>query len=101
VTAFCRYHCRNCGSHFSSLESFDVHRDGPMSDRRCEFPENDLVELQGVCKISEFDDETSAPIPLVGTIYTTKRAAQAAEYFRGLEGPQTASVERKSTPEAA
>jgi hypothetical protein len=102
MSAFCRYHCRACSSHFSSLEAFDQHRGGPMDDRHCEFPDDaDLVELQGVCRISEFDDETAQPITVMGTIYSTERATQAADYFRGLEGRQTAPVGRKSASGAA
>jgi hypothetical protein len=36
----CRYHCRKCGAHLTSLEAFDAHREGLAgSHRSCSWPE--------------------------------------------------------------
>jgi hypothetical protein len=86
-----RYHCRGCGAHTSSLEAFDAHREGPAgSDRACSFP-TQLVELIGVCEVSD----PEAPKADV-TVYAAERAQGARRYFRGIEGAQTAPVERKT-----
>jgi hypothetical protein len=61
----CKYHCRSCGGHFTSLRAFDAHREGPAgSNRDCTFPEDaPLVERTGVCKIG-------GELPLAGvTVY--------------------------------
>ena len=98
----CRYHCRRCASHFTSLEAFDAHRDGPMDDRRCEFPDHaNLIEVQGVCRISEFDAKTAEPLTTTGTIYATARSGEAREYFSEVEARQTEPVGRTSAPKAA
>jgi len=48
-----RYHCRRCGSHFTSLEAFDAHHEGSgESLRPCRFPA-DLAEIRGTCKVSD------------------------------------------------
>jgi hypothetical protein len=46
---FCRCHCRDCGSHFSSLEAFDHHHEGSGSTLvPCVFPgDAPLVEITG------------------------------------------------------
>lgn len=82
----CRYHCRRCGSHFTSLEAFDAHRSGTPQDRACSFPDDaGLVELAGAtCAISGPD-----PVPAV-TVYGTARATRASEYYRGQTGRHTA-----------
>ena len=43
----CRYHCRGCGAHFTSLEAFDAHRAGPMHARHCDLADVPLVERFG------------------------------------------------------
>ena len=74
----CRYHCRPCGGHFSSLEAFDGHRSGPLDARRCSYPDDaDLVERPGgTCTIAD-------PGCSIGeiTIYSTERAERARERF--------------------
>jgi hypothetical protein len=86
---WCRYHCRRCGSHFTSLEGFDHHH----GSEPCSFPDGfEFVETAGTCVIG---DPTA---PAVGTVYSTGRAKRAAEYFRGVQGPQTARAGRKDTP---
>ena len=81
MTAFCRYHCRACGGHFSSLEAFDAHRSGPFEDRACSYPDDaGLVELDGTCKVADPDR------PQVGAaVYSTERASRAKDYFNGRE----------------
>ena len=82
----CRYHCRNCGSHFTSQEAFDAHH----GTEPCSFPEDaDLVETAGSCRIGD-------PTRVVnGTIYSTVRAFRAANYFRPINGAQTAPANVK------
>lgn len=81
---WCRFHCRRCGSHFSSLEAFDAHH----GDEPCSFPDDaDLIGAPGSCKIAS--GRTTA-----GTIYTTARSSRAADYFHPTNGPQTARAER-------
>jgi len=93
LTAFCRCHCRACGSHFSSLESFDAHHQGSGANLvPCAFPEDAplLAITGGTCRLDDPDR------PLTGiTVYTTERAQGAGRYFRSLEGRQTPPVGRK------
>lgn len=49
----CHYHCRGCDRHFVSLRSFDKHRTGPHSDRRCAKPTGNT--RTGSCKVSNPD----------------------------------------------
>ena len=53
-TTTCAYHCRACGSHFTSLRAFDAHRSG-LDERQC-WAEGDppLVDRVGKCEISSF-----------------------------------------------
>jgi hypothetical protein len=83
---WCRYDCRRCGAHFTSLEGFDAHH----SAEPCSFPEDaDLVETAGNCRIGD-------PTRVVkGTIYSTVRASRAANYFRPTNGAQTAPANVK------
>jgi hypothetical protein len=75
VSTHCRYHCRTCGSHFTSLRAFDAHRgDG------CDFPV-DLIEHAGICRISEFTDNAE-PITKTATIYEHPDADRARTAFR-------------------
>lgn len=78
--AHCRYHCRPCGAHFSSLRAFDAHRIGPMGNRRCELGDADLIErFAGVCKIA---GET----PIIGiTVYERPDAAGYRDYRRAVQ----------------
>lgn len=52
MAATCRYHCRECGRHFSSLNAFDVHRVGPWSARQCAEPDRRFVLTGGVCRLT-------------------------------------------------
>jgi hypothetical protein len=55
---FCRCHCRDCGSHFASLEAFDHHHQGSGATLvPCAFPdEAPLVEIiGGTCAIDDPD----------------------------------------------
>ena len=92
MTSTCSYHCRTCGAHFTSLEAFDAHREGPAGgNRTCSFPESaELVELTGTCKIS---DPTTPSVAV--TIYSTERAARARDYFGDTNVRQTASANAK------
>lgn len=83
---WCRYHCRGCSSHFTSLEAFDAHH----GSEPCTFPGGiDFVEAAGTCRIG---DPARA---VAGTVYSTKRAFRAADYFRPINGRQTARARRK------
>jgi hypothetical protein len=91
MAAFCRYHCRCCGSHFSSLEAFDAHRPRNLSRGGCEWPEDaPLVELSGSCEIGDPDRPVSAV-----TLYSTERSARARDYFQGENGPQALPAKPK------
>jgi len=51
---YCRYHCRTCGSHFSSVGAFDAHKPRNTRDGGCVWPDDlDLVEHLGECRISD------------------------------------------------
>ena len=89
---FCRYHCRRCGSHFTSIEAFDAHHGGSGETLEpCTFPDGEeLVELAGACAIGD-----PSKLPVVGTVYSTERASRAAKYFRPINGRQTARAGRR------
>jgi hypothetical protein len=89
----CRWHCRSCGSHFTSLEAFDHHHEGSGSTLvPCVFPDDaPLVETTGgTCAIADPDRLDTDVV-----VYTTERAQKAAKYFRGIEGAQALPVGRK------
>ena len=87
--SICRYHCRPCGAHFTSLESFDAHRVGPMDARRCELADAALVELSGTCNIA-------GPMPIVGTtVYEHERAKGYREYRKGENVRENAPTDAK------
>jgi hypothetical protein len=57
VTRRCKYHCRACDSHFTSLRAFDAHRSGPHSgERKCWDPDSNpeavlrVATDEGVCE---------------------------------------------------
>lgn len=58
---YCRFHCRACDTHYTSLEAFDAHRRGShdKNTRYCRPPSmirkgsHALTELRGVCRISD------------------------------------------------
>lgn len=76
----CRYHCRGCNGHFSSLKAFDLHHPRNRRDGGCEWPEDaPLVEVAGgACRISS--GPTSAAIGI--TLYEHMEAANIREHFR-------------------
>jgi hypothetical protein len=85
MTTSCSHHCRSCESHFTSLEAFDAHREGPAGgDRACTFPElpkgAGWVERTGACRI--------AGTPAIGvTIYALVRPGKyAADGRQAAEG---------------
>ena len=42
---WCRYHCRRCGAHFTSLEGFDAHHEGSGENLiPCTFPGDEEFE---------------------------------------------------------
>jgi hypothetical protein len=76
-TPTCRYHCRSCEQHFTSLAAFDAHK--PRSQRRggCLWPEDaPLGEIPGgECRIA-------SDVPIVGiTLYEHEDAARARQNF--------------------
>jgi hypothetical protein len=82
-TTTCTHHCRECPSHFTSLEAFDAHREGPAGgDPACTFPElqegAEWVEQTGACKIA-------CPQAVGATIYSLVRQGKY-----GMEGRQVA-----------
>ena len=89
MTAFCRNHCRGCGSHFTSLEAFDAHHEGSGSSLvPCVFPDDaPLIELRGVCAVDDPDRPKTDAL-----VYSTERAQKAASYFRGLPGRESVRV---------
>lgn len=72
----CRYHCRTCESHFTSLAAFDLHRVGPFTNRMCKAPDTikDLSEKQGICKMDDPDK------PLDAKIYELTSSEEYREY---------------------
>jgi hypothetical protein len=77
-TPTCTYHCRQCESHFSSLEAFDAHGPG----RPCKWPDDSrLVEIAGgVCRIGDPD------VPKLNvTLYAAQRGQAAKDRLEGLQ----------------
>jgi hypothetical protein len=62
---YCRYHCRTCGAHFTSLEGFDAHR----ADFECSWPDlparSEWIEKLGVCKIAAAESAVGVTYVLV------------------------------------
>jgi hypothetical protein len=81
VSAFCSHHCSACGAHFTSLRAFDAHNPGV-----CDFPDDaPLVELEGVCAISDYDEE-ARPIRHEGVVvYQLAGAERVREFFRARQ----------------
>ena len=91
----CRFHCRACGCHFTSLEAFDGHREGPAgSNRACTFPDDSrLVERTGICEIGD------PAMPVEGVTIYAARPGRAADYFGSVGGRQTlAANAREAVP---
>jgi hypothetical protein len=71
----CTFHCSACGSHFHSLEGFDLHRAGDHADQRyCVDPDEVdrlvVATTDGVCRLVRGVAELS-PV----TIYRSRRHA--------------------------
>jgi hypothetical protein len=80
----CRYHCRRCGAHFTSLRAFDAHHEGSGENLvSCVFPEGaGLVEVAGgVCLIGD----PTAPLIDV-TLYERADSQEYRERMRATEG---------------
>ena len=60
----CRYHCRPCGRHFTSLSGFDSHRSGKPGSRVCGEPDSSIPVNVGECDISE--EETLKAVKVYG-----------------------------------
>lgn len=77
-TPACRCHCRRCGAHFTSEAAFDLHRQGPSGDRRCDLEDERLIEIEGGhCRIADPE------YPIVGvTLYEHANAQKARDHFR-------------------
>jgi hypothetical protein len=72
----CTSHCSACGSHFHSLESFDLHRAGDhATGRHCVNPDDcnrlAIATTEGVCRLVQGVD-TVSPV----TIYRSRRHAE-------------------------
>jgi len=72
----CTVHCAACGSHFHSLESFDLHRAGDhATGRHCVNPDDcdrlAIATTEGACRLVQGVDELS-PV----TIYRSRRHAE-------------------------
>ncbi len=93
MSVHCRYHCRACSGHFTSLEAFDAHREGSAGTHRaCSFPDGaGLVELVGTCNIADPRQ------PRLGVaVYSGARAGRALEAFGTRAGRRPARAKRKS-----
>lgn len=76
----CKYHCRSCECHFTSLAAYDAHK--PRNGGQCEWPEKaPLIELVGVCRIGN----PAVPRNAV-TIYEHESAQEARDHFQVLRG---------------
>lgn len=84
-TPTCTHHCRACGAHFSSLQAFDSHRQGPSSERYCEVPTGvvDRKNRQRLTPLSEHGECRIRPNPQSDvTIWTdAKGLARARTRF--------------------
>jgi hypothetical protein len=63
TVVYCRFCCRACGSHFTSLEAFDAHRVGShaANTRTCVDPAivataSRMLEVFGTCRIANGRD---------------------------------------------
>jgi hypothetical protein len=77
MTTTCSHHCSACGTCFTSLRAFDLHRAGAMDDRRCDLAGVELVERAGTCKVAN----SELPVRDV-TVYERKDAADYRERMK-------------------
>jgi hypothetical protein len=76
MNRFCSYHCRSCGSHFTSLAAFDAHK--PRNEGKCLWPDKpELIEHTGTCKIAD-PEQVAKRV----TLYEHPDAARARDNFR-------------------
>ena len=96
----CTYHCRGCDSCFTSLAAFDAHRTGPFDGTRaCTFPGDvDWEEHRGVCRVSEFDDETGQPIPRAVVVYALALSAERRATLERLRGSNESRTGVRDAP---
>jgi hypothetical protein len=85
-SSHCRYHCRPCGGHFTSLEAFDAHREGPAGTHRtCTFPELpagvELVEQTGICNVAS--DTAQIGVTIYALVRPGKFALEGGEMAEG------------------
>lgn len=71
----CKCHCRDCGSHFTSLAAFDAHLSGKPGTRVCEFAPDAFRELSGVCSIGYAEARGNV------TVYEHVSAERARAHF--------------------
>lgn len=81
MTASCRWHCRGCGAHFSSIKAFDTHRvgefDRPRGEsggRACRAPDpaDGFVRQEGICAVD--DHQEAAVWTLAASLEWARRA---------------------------
>jgi hypothetical protein len=101
TTKTCIYHCRGhpfggCDSHFTSLDAFDGHREGPYDGERvCVEPADvdglELVTAEGRC--DHIRPRSDAPVRIWGVVISEKQRA-------GLERLSAARGRRETGSEA-
>ena len=79
MSPVCTYHCAACGAHFTSLEAFDLHRDGDHAVKRyCldpdEVPRLAVATTEGFCRLAKPGQE----LPDV-VLYRSRRHADDHE----------------------
>jgi hypothetical protein len=78
---YCTYHCRSCGSHFTSLEAFDSHR----AHYECNWPElpdgYGFIEQIGECRIA--DDRVRPGAVIYSLVRPGKYGARSRQSAEG------------------
>jgi hypothetical protein len=87
----CTFHCSGCGSHFHSLEAFDLHRSGDHAlARYCIDPVDcdrlAVATADGVCRLVRDVDEIS-PV----TVYRSRRHAEDGDAVLRLRSSERPS----------
>lgn len=78
---YCKYHCRHCDSHFTSLTAFDTHRvdgvcwGGELGDE--DPADAGLTERRGVCRIS------TPGLSRAVSVYEHESASRVRDHFHG------------------
>jgi hypothetical protein len=80
----CKYHCRPCGRHFTSLVGFDAHRE----NFQCIDASNiaSLRQIQGECRIND-PENVQANV----TLYQLDTADDLKEYYEKRNRTSTKS----------